>query len=208
MRVANAQLRSEWQRLKIHRLDREGIGLSRRAINNLSTVMRPRRVREVPLRLKSVLLFQCGNGEQRNGIVGPVSVNLNHAGERLFIRAERSLSIAAKCPFLSEFRFVSLPFETSRYAEFACGLSGKRAFGQHSTTPTPPQPQRCAFAARACFHKVFLSTRPHQTPRNDTEFSECAQKHFAVQIEGMQRGLPPAPGCHQLPRSRAPGARR
>jgi len=62
----------------------------------------------------------------------------------------------------------------------------------------------CAFAARACFHKVFFSTRPHQAPRNNSELSECAQKHFAVQIEGMQRGLPTAPGCHQIPRSRRP----
>src|ERR1700732_2741734 len=111
MRMANTEFRAKGQRFEIHRFDLQAISLSGRAINNLPSVVRPTKVRDVSLRLKRIFLFQRGNSKQRDGVIRPVAVNLHHAGKYFFVGAEDRAPITCKRSRLAEFSLISLAFE-------------------------------------------------------------------------------------------------
>src|ERR1700689_4258648 len=197
IRMANAELRAKWQRLEIHRIHLQAIGLTGRAINNTFPIVRPRQVRDVPLRLKRIFLFQRGDGEQRDGVVRPITVNLYHAGECFFIRAEDRAPVTGKRSLLAEFSLISLAFEPAGNAKFAGWLSGERTVRRHALVPNPPKPQSCLLASRTCFRKIFFRSRPCQELRNDFKFSKRSEKYFSVQVEGVESGLPAVPARYQ-----------
>ena len=95
------------------------------------------------LRLKHILRAQRGHVGQHDGIVGPIAANFDNAGENFFIRAKSGAPVTAERAFFAEFRFVGLPLEAIRDADFACRRLRERqraAPAAHSRklAPFPP----------------------------------------------------------------------